>query len=100
MICLTEIILRKYLQRKKTVISDVLISKTTGKPAIVIATPITSPQGEFEGILGATLDLSAIEEMRNKITIGETGYAFVTDSKGQILAHPDPKMVEERIFQI
>ena len=34
--------------------------------------------------------------MRSKITIGETGYAFITDSKGQILAHPDKAMVEER----
>ena len=81
---------------KKTVISDVLISKTTGKPAVVIAIPIFNAQGEFQGILGATLDLSIIEEMRSKITIGETGYAFITDSKGQILAHPDAKMVEER----
>ena len=81
---------------KKTVISDVLISKTTGKPAVVIAIPIFNAQGEFQGILGATLDLSIIEEMRSKITIGETGYAFITDSKGQILAHPDATMVEER----
>ena len=82
--------------KKKTVISDVLISKTTGKPAVVIAIPIFNPQNEFQGILGGTLDLSVIEETRSKITIGETGYAFVTDSKGQILAHPDAKMAEER----
>lgn len=82
--------------KKKTVISDVLISKTTGKPAVVIAIPIFNLQNEFQGILGGTLDLSIIEEMRSKITIGETGYAFVTDSKGQILAHPDAKMVEEK----
>jgi len=81
---------------KKSIISDVLISKTTGKPAVVMAIPIFSPQGEFQGILGGTLDLSSIEEMRSKITIGETGYAFITDTKGQILAHPDAKMVEER----
>ena len=82
--------------KKKTVISDVLISKTTGKPAVVIAIPIFNQQNELQGILGATLDLSIIEEMRSKITIGETGYAFITDSKGQVLAHPDAKMVEEK----
>ena len=84
------------ISNKKTEISDVLISKTTGKPAVVIAIPIFSAQGEFQGILGATLDLSIIEEMRSKITIGETGYAFITDSNGLILAHPDIKMVEEQ----
>ena len=84
------------ISNKKTEISDVLISKTTGKPAVVIAIPIFSAQGEFQGILGGTLDLSIIEEMRSKITIGETGYAFITDSNGLILAHPDIKMVEEQ----
>lgn len=81
---------------KKTVVSNVIISKTTGKPAVVIAIPIFTVQGEFEGILGATLNLDVIEEMRNKITIGDTGYAFITDSQGQILAHPDKEMVDER----
>ncbi|MVX66363.1 HAMP domain-containing protein [Clostridium chromiireducens] len=81
---------------KKTVVSDVLISKTTGKPAVVIAIPISNSRGEFKGILGATLNLSILEEMRSKITIGDTGYAFITDTQGQILAHPDKKMVEER----
>jgi methyl-accepting chemotaxis protein len=81
---------------KKTVVSDVLISKTTGKPAVVIATPILNDNGEFQGILGGTLDLSILEELRSKIKIGETGYAFITDTQGQILAHPDKKMADER----
>ena len=42
---------------KKTIISDILISKTTGKPAIVIAIPIFNSQGEFQGILGGKLKL-------------------------------------------
>lgn len=84
------------ISTKKSFISDVLISKTTGKPAVVIAVPIFGGQGEFKGIVGGTLDLSSIEEMRNKIKMGETGYAFITDSKGQVLAHPDEKMTVER----
>ncbi len=84
------------VSQKKTVISDVLISKTTGKPAVVIAVPIFSAEKQFEGILGATLDLKALEEMRSQISIGQTGYAFITDTQGQVLAHPDEKMVEER----
>ena len=87
---------KKVSSDKKTIISDVLISKTTGKPSVVIAIPIFNEQGEYLGILGATLDLSTIEEMRSEIAIGKTGYAFVTDSKGQILAHPDKTMAEER----
>lgn len=85
------------ISEKKTIISNVLISKTTGKPAIVIAVPLFSQNGDFQGILGATLDLSVIEEMRNKIKLGETGYAFITDAQGQILAHPDQAKVDEKV---
>lgn len=88
--------IKAVISTKKSFISDVLISKTTGKPAVVIAVPIFNEQGEFKGIVGGTLDLSSIEEMRKKIKIGETGYAYITDSKGQILAHPDEKMMTER----
>ena len=84
------------VSKKKTVISDVLISKTTGKPAVVIAVPIFNDQNEFQGILAATLDLSILEKIRSEVTIGKTGYAFITDTKGAILAHPDDKLVEER----
>ncbi len=84
------------LSSKKTVVSDVIISKTTGKPAAVIAVPIFNENNQLQGVLGGTLDLAVIDEMRNKIKIGETGYAFVTDKQGQILVHPDQKMKEER----
>lgn len=63
---------------------------------MVIANPIFNEQGEFEGIIAGTLDLSIVEKMKSEIKIGQTGYAFVTDSKGQILAHPDKKITAER----
>lgn len=88
--------IKAVISKKKTVVSDVLISKATGKPAVVIAVPIFNAKNELQGILGGTLDLSALEEMRSKITLGQTGYAFITDTQGQILAHPDAKMAEDR----
>lgn len=88
--------IKEILLNKKTIVSDVLISKTTGKPAIVIAVPIFNDQNQLQGVLGGTLNLNVLEDMRSKIKMGQTGYAFITDKQGQILAHPDEKMVEER----
>jgi len=87
---------KEVVSKKKTVISDVLISKATNKPSVVIVVPILGEQGEFKGVVGGTLDLSNMEEMRSKIKMGETGRAFVTDSKGQVLVHADEKMAKER----
>jgi methyl-accepting chemotaxis protein len=87
---------KEVISKKKTVISDVLIAKTTGKPTIVIAVPIFDSQNNLIGALCGTLKLDSIEEMRQNIVLGQTGYAFVTDTKGQILVHPDADMVKER----
>lgn len=84
------------MTQNKTIISDVIVSKTTGKPAVVIAVPIHDTSGNPIGILGGTLDLTKIEAFRSEIVMGETGYAFITDTLGSVLAHPDAAMVEER----
>lgn len=87
---------KEAISEKKSIISDVLISKTTNKPAVVIAIPVFDANKTVIGVLGGTLDLSKIEEMRKQIKIGNTGYAFVTDSKGIVLSHPTQSMVDKR----
>ena len=84
------------MKENKTYISDVIISKTSGKPAVVIATPIHDASGSPIGCLAGTLDLAVLENYRSEIKIGESGYAFITDSLGAVLAHSDAAMVEER----
>lgn len=84
------------IKDNKSVISDVLISKTTNKPAVVIAVPVLNAGGSVVGVLGGTLDLSKIEEMRSQVKLGNTGYAFVTDSKGIVLSHPTQSLVDNR----
>lgn len=86
---------KQVISEQKTVFSDVLISKSTGKPSVVLATPIKDDTGKLVAVLGATLDLSKLEEYRAGITIGETGYAFITDAKGVVLAHADQSLVDE-----
>lgn len=87
---------KKATSEKKTNISDILISKATGNPTVVIATPLFGVNKEVVGVLCANLDLNTIGKMREKIVLGETGYAFITDSKGLILSHKDEAMVKER----
>ncbi|KGG80502.1 hypothetical protein Y919_05835 [Caloranaerobacter azorensis H53214] len=84
-------------EKKRTVISDILISKTTGKPSLAIVTPIFDSDNKMIGILGAFVDLSTIENFRKEIAIGKTGFAFVVDSEGKVLAHPDKNIIQERV---
>ncbi len=43
------------------------------------------------------IDVKMYSEVIGQITIGETGYAFVVDKDGYIIAHPDTELINQRI---
>ncbi len=74
-------------------LSNPILSKASGRPVFVIAAPVKKPDGTF---MGAFVSIIAMTELSNTITkvkIGETGYPFVTDNKGNLIAHPVPDLI-------
>jgi len=76
-----------------TVISDPLIGRADGKMAAVVAVPIQNEAGHVVGILGGNVSMNAIQQMVDAMRIGETGYAFLVDTLGTIVVHPDETLV-------
>jgi methyl-accepting chemotaxis protein len=73
----------------KTVYSEVLASRVTGNPVVVIATPVKSGQAVV-GVLYGVVDLAAFSsKIVAPIKVLQTGYAFIFDEKGILIAHPD-----------
>ena len=85
---------QKIKQNGETVVSDVLIAKSTGYPGIVIAEPIKDENQQLVGVLIVNVELRAIFDQIARITIGQTGYAYLVNGDGRILLHPDKGMVE------
>jgi len=89
---------RYYFEKVKrineTVVSDVLIAKSTGYPGIVIAEPIKDENQQLVGVLIVNVKLQGIIDRINRIKIGQTGYAYLVNEDGRILLHPDRGMVE------
>lgn len=64
-------------------------SPATGRPVVLITTPIEY-EGKVIGILGTPLEITAFSDQFMKDTqIGKTGYMFLTDRKGMVIAHPN-----------
>lgn len=84
----------------KPAISDVIISRNTKKPIFVIATPIKDGQGNFLGIVGQTITLDALETLRARVKVGDTGYASISTNTGSgkspLIAHPNKDFVLEQ----
>jgi methyl-accepting chemotaxis protein len=78
----------------KAVVGQPVRSKKTGNPVVVVAAPIPSTSG-FVGVIMAVLKLEVLSERITSTKIGQSGYAFMNDKNGTLIAHPDPKLIME-----
>lgn len=95
--------LRDYSDRQyvKDVISgkevawQTLIGKTSKKPALVIAVPIQRNEGTV-GVMAAAMTIDDISKRIANWRQGNTGYAFLVDEKGKVVAHQVNAFVQEQ----
>lgn len=87
---------RQYFQETlqgSLVVSDPLESKFSGNPVFVLASPI-SENDAVTGVLIGVIDLGFFNEyFIDSIKLGQAGYAFLFNTEGQILAHPDKTLI-------
>ena len=76
----------------KTAMSDPVVSRDVGKPVVAIAAPIIRGDQPI-GITGGAVSLDEVIKLVGKVKTGETGYAYVVQSDGMIIFHPDQSMV-------
>ncbi|WP_094606542.1 hypothetical protein SPSIL_057040 [Sporomusa silvacetica DSM 10669] len=76
----------------KTIFSDVLLNKSTGKLSIIVSSPIKK-DGKVVGLVGANIPFSVIQEQVNVTKVGETGSNFMIQKDGFIIVHPNTELV-------
>lgn len=67
-----------------------LIAKTTGKPAVAMAVPFQAKVGVI-GALAISSHLSLVTDAVAAARIGRSGFAFLLDEKGRVIAHRAPE---------
>ena len=71
--------------------SQVVISKTTNKPALILSAPIyaTDPAGarQTAGVVAMGMSIAELSERITNLRIGKTGFAFLLDENGKVVAH-------------
>ncbi len=72
---------------------QVLISKTTGEPAMCLSGPIKR-QGAVDGALVACSELNDVSKAVTAVQIGETGFAILVDDQNNVIAHGDLNLNE------
>jgi len=75
--------------------SDIISEESSGEDIIVVAVPITSRDGEFQGVLAGRfyVGFQRIGEEIRKLSTGELGEAYLVDRSGRVIYHPDYALI-------
>lgn len=73
-------------------VSDLLVSKVTNSVVLMYAAPIKQ-DGKVVGALIGRRDGNALSEITDDTGFGESGYAYIINSKGVVVAHKDREKV-------
>lgn len=90
---------RVYFQKAikgENYISDMIISRSTNQPIVTIAVPIYDKE-KIVGVLGASVNLSEINNVVNSNRVLENGYTYIVDNYGRLIIHPNSDYVREML---
>lgn len=76
---------------------QVLISKTNGKPALVLSSPIKDDQQRTKGVLAIGMTLTDISQKISSVRFGKTGYAILLDQEGKVISHFNEDYTKKRV---
>lgn len=88
------------MKGQKTIFTAPYVDADTQEMTVSIALPCKSVTGGTKGVVSADILLKTLVDNVKEITLEGQGYAFLTDSKGFVIAHPDASVVGKNIFEV
>ena len=79
----------------KPVGQQVLLGKTSNKPAFILAKPIKGEGAKSLGVIAIAMTLEDLSKTITKTRIGETGYAILLDDTNRLIAHGQGEVSSE-----
>lgn len=76
--------------------TDPYVFFSSRQPGITLAAPVMGPGSTVRGVIGVDIEISRISEFLSRLNIGEYGKALIINHNGDVIAHPDLKLVESR----
>jgi methyl-accepting chemotaxis protein len=79
-------------KKGKVAYTDPYVDASSGKMMVSISRTVED-QGKLVGVISLDINLEQIANILSGVKIGEKGYAFISDSKGIMIAHPDKTLL-------
>jgi methyl-accepting chemotaxis protein len=78
---------------KDYAIGDVAISKGINEASAILAKAVKGMDGKLRAIVGFEMKMATLSEIAGAIKVGQTGFGWIIDQRGLIIAHPKPEMI-------
>lgn len=73
--------------------TDPYLDANTGQMVVTISIPLKDSNGTILGVAGVDMTIDKISEYMQTFKIKDSGYAFLVDSKGNMLYHPQKDLI-------
>lgn len=77
----------------ETYMSEPIQQNSDNRLIMVCSTPIKNKKGDICGILTASIDPLFLIDSVSNLQMGETGFGFIIDKEGKIIAYPDKEKI-------
>ncbi len=74
-------------------IGEAAVSKSLGVPIVVTARAVKDGTGSTRGFVGFQFKLEALSAVAAAIKVGKTGYGWIADGRGIVIAHPTKEAI-------
>ncbi len=74
-------------------VGQAVISKATGDAVVVFARKAIGPDKKSIGTGILSISLKSLSELTKEIKVGQSGYAWIFDATGKVMAHPDMSLL-------
>lgn len=84
----------KHVMEGKTVMTNPVISRSTGKPVALAAAPILDSDGRIQGIMAGAINLIKFTRIIENLKYNyPNSYSYIVDKNGLIIAHPREELI-------
>ena len=77
----------------KQAVSKVFYAQQSKIPLVDYYSPLTTEKGIVAGVIKSRVQLDGLWDLVSQIRVGDTGYAYIVDDEGRLIAHPDIDLV-------
>jgi methyl-accepting chemotaxis protein len=82
-----------FVDGKKESIGKAVISKALNAPIVVTAVAISGPNGKNKAAVAFQFRLEELSQVVGDIKVGKTGYGWIVDRDGMVIAHANPQAI-------